>query len=134
MIWFWWGFFASLISYREWLEFSDVKHHLYTFIHFLSRFHLEKASQEGKFSCSRNSADNEASLFPRALSHWMSVLLLCAPSFYRCILARRRSWLQIICFDFFSLFYPHPNNLSHEVSNTASVSFVYLQWSKSQAL
>lgn len=27
-------FFSPWIFYREWLEFSDVKHHLYTLIHF----------------------------------------------------------------------------------------------------
>lgn len=69
----------SLTSYREWLEFTDVKHHLYTFIHFLSRFHPEEASQGGKFSCSRSSTDNEESLFPRALSHTVSVSE-CLPS------------------------------------------------------
>lgn len=69
----------SLTSYREWLESTGVKHHLYTFIHFLSRFHPEEASQGGKFSCSRSSTDNEESLFPRALSHAVSVSE-CLPS------------------------------------------------------
>lgn len=61
-------------------------------------------------------------------------LNVCPPPLSSFLSAKRRSWLQIIAFAFFSLLYPHPNNLSCEVSNPVSVSFVCLQWSKSQAL
>lgn len=46
-----------------------------------SRFHVGDPSQGGKFSHSRNSTYNEESLFPRTLSHTVSVSECLSSSF-----------------------------------------------------
>lgn len=65
--------------------------------------------------------------FTHRICLWMSILILCALFFHRCLLAKR-SWLQINCFAFSHCFAPtHTScNLLCKVPYTASISFAHL--------
>lgn len=65
--------------------------------------------------------------FTHRICLWMSILILCALFFHRCLLAKR-SWLQINCFAFSHCFAPThtPCNLLCKVPYTASISFAHL--------